>query len=93
MNDPRLRYRVYVNRELVEEVWIDASAEDYLEYSARTRERHMKIIEEAAKEKKPYLVEIFDPSIEGIDSIMRIGDDRSFNPNEEAEHTGLHQGF
>lgn len=76
MPDPRIRFRVYVSKELVDETWVDCSAPDYQDVAALCRKRHMAIVEESMAANKPHLIEIFDPEQPEGDQYIRYGTDK-----------------
>jgi hypothetical protein len=70
--DARVRFRVWVDAELVDETWMDISNPEVEEHMAALRERHFLITTEADLQDRPWLIEWWDPD---EDRYQRFGTD------------------
>jgi hypothetical protein len=60
-SDPRIRFRVWVSAELVDETWLDVGNPDVQLHMVALRNRHLLITEEADRQDRPWLIEWWDP--------------------------------
>lgn len=74
MNEPdaRVRFRIWVDAQLVDETWLDASNPEVDEHEAALAARHLAIKDEADRQDRPWLIELWDPE---KDSYQRFGTD------------------
>jgi len=75
--DPRLRFRLWIDGHLEDEVWIDADAPGAAELADSAQERHLTLAQEAAAFGWPYLVEIYNPAEPPDRAYIRFGTDRA----------------
>jgi len=73
--DPRLRFRVWVAAELVDEAWLDTSNPDSGELFERIRARHSQLVEQAERAGQLWLVESYDPEKPVHQAFQRVGTD------------------
>ena len=74
-NDPRIRFRLYVAGELVDEVWFDVSNPDVDALADRARDRHTAMALEADAAGQLWMVEIYNPAASAESAYMRFGTD------------------
>ena len=73
--DPRLRFRVWVERRLVLEQWVDVLVVTAAGQLAM-QDEHTRIAMEASAAGKPWLVEVYDPEQAEDHAYLRFGTDR-----------------
>lgn len=76
MSDPRMRFRVWVAAQLVDETWVDSSNPDADRLMANVLARHAQIVEAASRTDQLWLVEAYDPEQPGLEAFWRYGTDR-----------------
>lgn len=74
-DDPRLRFRVYVDGVLVEEVWLDAENDADHERVLAIRERHKAMADQADADGKHWMVEVYEPALPKDRAYTRFGTD------------------
>jgi hypothetical protein len=74
--DPRLRFRVYVNAELVDETWVNTRSPERLHTIEEVWARHQQIIQRAQTDCQRWLIEIHDPA-RPEDPALRFGSDET----------------
>lgn len=75
-NDTRLRFRVYVEGELIEETWIDVlDPKTHAGLADELRDRHHAITEQADTDDKAWLIEMYDPAQPEETAYHRVGTD------------------
>lgn len=75
--DSRLRFRVWINTHLVEEVWLDVEDEHDRGRVQRVRDRHLALAADADTAGRPWLIEIYDPAQPEERAYLRFGTDRA----------------
>lgn len=73
--DPRLRIRVWVNRTMQAEEWINAADPGVLAAAEALRDTHESLVAAAHAEGLPWLVEIYDPAEPPASAYLRFGTD------------------
>lgn len=73
--DPRLRFRVWVDGELVDETWLDATNPDADEHFAAMTGRHEALVQAADLIDSVWLVEWYDPARPEDQAYGRAGTD------------------
>lgn len=74
--DPRLRFRIWVDARLMDEVWLDLHDRSAVLRVEQVWHRHQQIISRAHADNKPWLIEIYDPD-KPEDQALRFGTDES----------------
>ena len=72
--DPRLRFRVYIDAELVDETWVNARSPERLHTIEEVWARHQRLIRQAQSGGRRWLIEIDDPA-RPEDPAWRFGTD------------------
>jgi len=72
--DSRLRFRMWIAGEMVDETWVDASNPDYRSHTQAIGQRHRDAAEFATARDLPWLVEWWDPETDGYGRIGTDGD-------------------
>ena len=75
-NDPRLRFRVFVDAQLVDETWVNTREPEPLRTVEQVWAHHQELIRHAQADDKPWLVEIYDPAT-AEDRALRFGTDET----------------
>ena len=75
-NDPRLRFRVFVDAEVVDETWVNTREPKRLRTVEQVWARHQELIRRAHADHKPWLIEIYDPATPE-DQALRFGTDET----------------
>lgn len=73
--DPRMRFRLWIAGQLVDETWVDASNPDAERIIHALRQRHIDLANEATAEDRPWLAEYYDPAKPEHEAYVRFGDD------------------
>lgn len=79
VQDPRLRFRVWVDREMMDEAWINACDPQRQPAIEDVWARHQEIIRQAHASGRRWHVEIYDPS-QPEEQALRFGTDESAIP-------------
>lgn len=80
----RLRFRVYVARQVVDEQWADLiTGRQSRALGTELGQRQVQIAMAAASEGFPWMVEVYDPSAEPEDAYIRFGTDWSMMERPE----------
>lgn len=74
-HEDRVRFRVWVDAQLVDEVWVDARGTG-LHQVEQVWQRHQDAVGKAQADGKPWVIEIYDPSLPE-DQALRFGTDTS----------------
>ena len=74
--DPRLRFRVFIDGELVDETWVNVCTFERLDTIEQVWARHHRLIAQAQTEGKRWLIEIHDPRIPE-DQALRFGTEQA----------------
>ena len=74
-DDPRLRFRIWVDAHLVDEVWLNSSDPADRARVPEVRDAHLAIAEAADKDGLLWLVEVYDPALPDDVAYQRIGTD------------------
>jgi hypothetical protein len=75
-DDPRLRFRVWVDAKLVDEIWVNARDPARLQMVEQVWARHQQIVGQAEADGKRWLIEIYDPA-KPHDQALRFGTRRA----------------
>ena len=75
-DDPRLRFRLWIDGELLDEVWIDSNDADADEQATAVQKRHEQLAAEADGYGYPWLIEVYDPAEPSETAYVRFGTDR-----------------
>lgn len=75
--DPRLRFRMWVDGRLVDEMWVDAGNPDAERITDAARDRHQAMAARADRDDLVWLVEVFDPGELPERAYVRMGTDRA----------------
>lgn len=86
--DPRVRFRVWVDAQLVDEQWVDARDPSRLHGVEQVWERHQEVVGKAEADGKPWAIEVCDPS-QPEDRALRFGTDRSAIKGQTRDLTAL----
>lgn len=73
--DPRMRFRVWVSAQLADEAWVDASNPEAEKHIEGIRARHHSIVNQAERDGKRWLIEVYDPAKPEGWAYLRFGDD------------------
>lgn len=73
--DPRLRFRLWVDGELVDETWIDASSPDRDQLVDAMGRRHKALTDSADEGGRRWLAEVHDPAAPEAEASVRFGTD------------------
>lgn len=76
-DNPRLRLRVWVEGELIEETWVDTSGPDRERLTDAASQRHKALTDRADREGRRWLVETFDPALPEEQAYVRFGTDKA----------------
>lgn len=60
--DPRLRFRVYIDGKVADEVWLNADDPVDHQRVIDVRRKHMRMTDEAERAGKAWLAEVYDPA-------------------------------
>ncbi len=74
--DPRLRFRVCVDAEFVDETWVNARSTERLQAIEEVWARHQHLIRQAQTDCKRWLIEIDDPA-RPEEPALRFGTDEA----------------
>jgi hypothetical protein len=74
--DPRLRLRIWIDREQADEVWIDVSNPDSQELLDRIQVRHEAMVDAANEAGSTWMIEVYDPELPADRAYFRFGSDR-----------------
>lgn len=74
-DDPRMRFRVWVSAELVDERWVDTSNPEADRVMETIKTGQAAIVERAHLAGRPWLVEVYDPGMPEEEAYFRFGDD------------------
>lgn len=74
-DDPRLRFRLWINGTLVDEAVLDTSEPDAEEHVDKIRARHEAIADAADQDGHRWLVEVYDPALPDDRAYLRFGTD------------------
>ena len=74
--DPRLRFRIWVDAHLVDEVWLNLRDREAMLMVEQVWHRHQKIISHAEANDERWLIEIYDPD-KPEDQALRFGTDEA----------------
>lgn len=74
-DDPRMRFRVWIEAKLVDERWIDTSNPDADRVMETIKARQAAIVDQACQAGKRWLVEVYDPAKPEEVAYSRMGDD------------------
>ena len=75
-DDPRLRFRLWIDGELLDEAWIDSNDADADEQGTAVQRRHEQLAAEAEGYGYPWLIEVYDPAQPPDQAYIRFGTDR-----------------
>lgn len=75
-NDPRLRFRVFIDSQLVDETWVNTRDPEPLRTVKHVWAHHQDLIWQAQTDHKPWLIEIYDPATPE-DQALRFGTDET----------------
>jgi hypothetical protein len=75
--DSRLRFRLFIDGELVDENWIDSKSCDMPTESIMLGLKHAAVYTKAEAEGKLWMSEIYDPERPEDSAYVRIGTDKS----------------
>lgn len=74
-DDPRLRFRIWIDGELIDEVWFDSSNPDTEQLASAAGERNSAHTQQADRESRRWLVEMYDPAKPEHEAYVRFGTD------------------
>ena len=75
-NDPRLRFRVFVDAQVVDESWVNTREPEPLRTVELVWASHQELIRQAHADHKHWLIEIYDPATPE-DQALRFGTDET----------------
>lgn len=75
VDDPRMRFRVWIAAKLVDQTWVDTTNPEADEIVDNIKARHAAIVDQACRAGKPWLVEVYDPAKPEAEAYFRFGDD------------------
>lgn len=75
LDDPRIRFRVYIDQKLADETWVDASNPDVHALVDTISDRHVDLTLQAEADGKLWMIEMFDPAAPTDQAHSRWGTD------------------
>lgn len=73
-HESRVRFRVWIDGQLVDELWVDARDSTRLHRVEQVWQRHQDLVGKAEADGRPWAIEIYDPS-RPEDQALRFGTD------------------
>ena len=73
--DPRLRFRLFVGGQLIDQVWLNADNPADHDRIDEVRDRHDALSVQADADGLPWMVEVYDPALHDREAYLRFGTD------------------
>lgn len=74
-DDPRLRFRIYIDATLADQTWIDASNPDAQRITTKLQHKHHRMARTAEQAGQAWLIEIYNPAMPDDQAYLRFGTD------------------